>query len=309
MNVRTIRIIKGSAPDREGLLPARIKELEAAGFRILFDEIMTQQTWTWTAGSIKDRAQALINALLEPVSDAVMWARGGYGASDLLDLIPWEDVARAPVKPIIGFSDVCAAQSALYAKTGRLSIHGPMPATTTWKRNGTEDVDELVAILRGDTSSGCFDLAACGGTVSGLAGRLAQRLEGRLFGGCLSVLTSLIGTEFMPKSLAGHILYFEDIGENPGRTLRMLNQWSQSGLLRDVQSLILGSFTECGGELKDNPPVLMEEISQRYKLPTFHTPLFGHVSPNKPLVLGAHGIINGLQLTWSIRRQQLETSS
>ena len=48
-----------------------------------------------------------------------------------------EGVKKAKNKPIIGFSDVCSAQSALYTKTGRLSIHGPMPATTTWKKSGT----------------------------------------------------------------------------------------------------------------------------------------------------------------------------
>ena len=133
MNVKSIRIIKASSLDREGLLPLRVKELEALGLEILFDEITANVDWSWTAGSIEDRSKALNNALLEPNSDAVMWARGGYGASDLLDLVPWEKVKKAKNKPIIGFSDVCSAQSALYTKTGRLSIHGPMPATTTWK--------------------------------------------------------------------------------------------------------------------------------------------------------------------------------
>jgi muramoyltetrapeptide carboxypeptidase len=301
MDVRTIRIIKASSLDREGLLTARINELKAAGFNVLFDEIEPNKHWTWTAGSIVDRAQALINALLEPESDAVMWARGGYGASDLLDVIPWDAVSKAPVKPIIGFSDVCAAQSALYTKTGRLSIHGPMPATSTWKKHGVTDVEALIALLQGKTSSGTVGLTPIDGTVN--------PVEGRLFGGCLSVLSSLIGTAYLPRSLSGHILYFEDIGENPGRIMRMLNQWSQSGLLRDVRALILGALTDLGGELRDNAPVLLEEIALRYQIPTFHTPLFGHVSPNEPLVLGAHGIISGNQLNWSIRPKTLETTS
>ena len=265
MDVRTIRIIKASSLDREGFLPSRIKELEAAGFKILFDDITPNDHWNWTAGSVKDRSNALNNALLEPESDAVMWARGGYGASDLLDLIPWDTVAKAKPKPIIGFSDVCAAQSALYAKTGRLSIHGPMPATFTWKKSGTSDVDSLINLLQGKSSSGDLDVGPILGS--------PKSAEGILFGGCLSVLTSLIATPYLPKNLNGHILYFEDTG---------------------------GTFSDLGGGLPDSSPVLLEEIYHRYGVPTFHSKDFGHVSPNLPIVMGAKGVIKNNKLKWTL---------
>ena len=292
MDVRTIRIIKASSLDREGLLPSRIKELEAAGFKILFEDITPNDAWTWTAGSIKDRSKALISALLEPESDAIMWARGGYGASDLLDFVPWNQVAKAKAKPIIGFSDVCAAQSALYVKTGRPSIHGPMPATTTWKKSETSDVESLINLLQGKSHSGHLDVSPILDS--------PKVAEGILFGGCLSVLTSLIATPYLPKSLSGHMLYFEDIGENPGRVIRMLNQWHQAGLFKGVNALILGTFSDLGGGLPDSAPVLLEEIYRRYKLPTFHSKDFGHVSPNMPLVMGATGIIKNNKLTWTL---------
>jgi len=292
MDVRTIRIIKASSLDREGFLPPRIKELEAAGFKILFDDITPNDHWNWTAGSVKDRSNALNNALLEPESDAVMWARGGYGASDLLDLIPWDTVAKAKPKPIIGFSDVCAAQSALYAKTGRLSIHGPMPATITWKKSGTSDVDSLINLLQGRSSSGDLDVGPILGS--------PKSAEGILFGGCLSVLTSLIATPYLPKNLRGHILYFEDIGENPGRVIRMLNQWHQAGLFTGIQAIILGTFSDLGGGLSDSAPVLSEEIYRRYGLSTFHSKGFGHVSPNLPIVMGSKGVIKNNTLKWTL---------
>ncbi len=292
MDVRTIRIIKASSMDREGLLAERIKELEAAGFKILFDEMTPNSDWTWTAGNLTDRSKALNQALLEDESDAVLWARGGYGASDLLDFVPWEQITKAKIKPIIGFSDVCAAQSALYTKTGRLSIHGPMPATVTWKKAGTNDVDDLISILRGQKNSGSINITPVASS--------ASQAEGLLFGGCLSVLTSLIGTNYLPRSFAGYLLYFEDIGENPGRVIRMLNQWQQSGLLKDVQGLVLGAFTELGGGLTDSAPVLLNEIYSRYQLPTFSSPDFGHIAPNAPLVMGAQSIVRNGKLTWTM---------
>ena len=292
MDVRTIRIIKASSPDREGLLPSRIAELTQAGFKILFDEINPDPHWSWTAGSVESRSKALNNALLEQESDAVIWARGGYGASDLLDLIPWSQLAQSKPKPIIGFSDVCAVQAALYTKTNRISIHGPMPATVTWKKAGTGDVDTLVDLLRGRIHSGRISI----GSISKKAGAV----QGRLFGGCLSVLTSLIGTPYLPHTLKDHILYFEDIGENPGRIIRMLNQWQQSGLLQGVGALVLGHFSQLGGDLPDSAPVVLEEITRRYGLPTFTSKDFGHISPNQPIVMGALGEIKDDYLTWHL---------
>jgi muramoyltetrapeptide carboxypeptidase len=291
MDVRTIRIIKASSLDRDGLLTGRIRELEAAGFKVIFEDLAPNRDWTWTAGSVGARSAALNQAFLEEESDAVMWARGGYGASDLLDLVPWDQVAKAKIKPIIGFSDVCAVQSALYAITGRQSVHAPMPATTTWKKSGDSDVNELFTLLRGQKGSGSLTATPVGASTA--------KAEGFLFGGCLSVLTSLIGTRYLPKTLAGHILYFEDIGENPGRIIRMLNQWQQAGLFKGVKGLLLGAFTDLGGDLPDSAPVLLNEVFERYKLPTFASNDFGHIAPNLPIVLGSQGIIRNGKLTWT----------
>lgn len=294
--VKTIRIVKGSSPDREGFLAARITELEAAGFKILFDEIIPDPVWTYCAGSVAGRAKALSEALIEDESDAVMWARGGYGASELLPLMPWSEIRKLRAKPIIGFSDVCAFHSALYAMTGRSSVHGPMPATTTWKKNGTEDVDQLIAILQGKQTTGTLRVSR----VPGIYKESIKEFHGTIFGGSLTVLSALIGTPYLPKSLKDHILLFEDISENPGRVIRMLNQWQHSGAFAGVKAIVLGSFTGLGGSLPDNAPLLYEEIARRFELPIFQTTDFGHISPNIPFVVGSPGKITEGSLSWSI---------
>lgn len=290
MAVKTIRIVKASSLDREGHLANRMSELTAAGFKVLFDDLLPDPSWPYCAGSVGDRNNALTSALLEETSDAVMWARGGYGASELLELVPWSAIKQARPKPIIGFSDVSAAQSALYVMTGRSSIHGPMPATSTWKKNGSTDVDTLISYLKGEISSHGF-------AVEGPS----EKIEGLVFGGCLSVLTSLIGTPYLPKSLAGHILLFEDIGENPGRIIRMLNQWRQSGMFAGVKALVFGSFTDLGANLSDSDPMLFSELRRRINLPIYTTPHFGHVSPNQPFVIGSHGKLDGGTFEWSTK--------
>lgn len=304
MHVKTIRIVKGSSPDREGLLPKRITELEAAGFKILYDDLLPDPRWPYCAASVEDRMKAVINAFVEPESDAVMWARGGYGASELLPYMPWSEIRRLKPKVLIGFSDVCAVHSALYVMTGQTSIHGPMPATVTWKQNSTQDVDQLIALLKGDESSGSMNTVV----VPGACGDVPPVIEGILFGGSLTVLTGLIGTPYLPTSFKDHILLFEDITENPGRVMRALNQWQQSGRFAGIKAIVLGAFTGLGGNLPDNAPMLQEEIARRFAVPVFKTTEFGHVSPNMPYVVGSQARLTQTHLHWSLSRSPITLS-
>ncbi|MCX6116637.1 MAG: LD-carboxypeptidase [Proteobacteria bacterium] len=296
MNIKTIRIVKCSGQDREGLLPLRIAQLEANGFRVLFDDMYSDPSWPYCAATVSQRLTALTQALLEPESDAILWARGGYGASELLADIPWSVVKQAKNKPIIGFSDVCAAQSALYVMTGRPSIHGPMPASGLWSKNSADDVETLIQILKGTIVRGGFPISSM---------QKFDLIEGTVFGGCLSVLTSLIGTPYLPKSFKNFILLFEDVSENPGRVIRMLNQWKQSGAFAGVKAIVLGSFTDLGQNLPDNAPMLIEEIARRFDIPLFFNAPFGHVSPNFPFIVGSLGRIEKGEFKWSLESNQL----
>ena len=171
-----------------------------------------------------------------------------------------------------------------------------MPATVTWKQNGAQDVEQLIAILKGEATSGSLKTVFVPGAFDGDW----TEIEGKLFGGSLAVLSGLIGTPYLPTSLKDHILLFEDITENPGRVMRALNQWQQSGRLAGVKALVLGAFTGLGGTLPDNAPMLQEEIARRFPIAVFKTTDFGHVSPNIPYVVGSHAQLNTTHLRWTL---------
>jgi muramoyltetrapeptide carboxypeptidase len=128
-----------------------------------------------------------------------------------------------------------------------------------------------------------------------------QEVSGILFGGCFTVLTNLIGTPYLPSSLAGHIVFFEDTDENPARLMRAFNQWLQSGLLNNAKALIIGSLRNLGEKIADCAPYVYEHFANRAgpSLPVFSTADFGHSSPNFPLMVGAHATIKGNQLKWT----------
>jgi muramoyltetrapeptide carboxypeptidase len=180
--------------------------------------------------------------------------------------------------------------------TGRPSIHGPMPASSLWgqltSENSAQDVMQLISLMKGTQTGGHFDL-------DDSRVRSRDAISGKIFGGCLSVLTSLIGTPYLPKNLSGHILLFEDVGENPGRVLRMLNQWKHAGYFAGVKALVFGAFTDLGSSLPNNAHVLFDEIAKRFDLPVFAQAQFGHVAPNYPFIIGSDASIVKDKLVWT----------
>lgn len=286
-----VRIISPASREDDELLASRLRDL-GQQFDVSYHKLDRDPSWPFTAGTIHARVDQLMEALREPKSRVLLASRGGYGASDLLDHIPWSDLFAIQPKTIIGFSDISALHSAFFTKLGWTGIHGPMPGSTHWGQNGEDDVLALMALMKGDPTPIELPLIYEGrGT--------APRVRGRAFGGCLAVLTNLIGTPYFPKNLEGALLYLEDVGEHPSRILRFFNQWEQSGALKGIAGLILGRFVGC--ETGDNcrESDLRQEIARRCKAPVWFCPLFGHCSPNWPLPVGLPMIVDGTTLTWT----------
>lgn len=293
----TIRIIRPSSREQTDLLPARIDELRQSGFEVLYDDLARDPTWPYVASPAAARAEALAAALTEDGTDAVLCARGGYGASDLLPLLPWSVLAKVKPKLLIGFSDVSALHAGLNAKLGWPSLHAPMPATVLWRRDGvSDDVDALLNVLRDLKAKGEAALALPLAPVS----PHAAVIEGALFGGCFTVLTNLIGTPFLAPSLRGRIVFIEDTDEHPARLMRAFNQWLQSGLLDGAKALVIGHLRNLGDEIPDAALFVYERFAARAPVPVFKTAAFGHTTPNFPLLIGAHAQIaaDGRTLTW-----------
>jgi len=288
----TVRIIRTSGLESPDLLPGRIQELAGQGIQVRYDPLPLDGSWPFVAASAALRAEALAAALAESGTSAVLCARGGYGASDLLDLLPWERLRGLSPKLLIGYSDVSALHSALFARLGWPCLHAPMPATSYWGEAGEQrDIDALVQILSGG------DLA---GTIR-LKGSFPQAdvpIEGWLFGGCFSVLTNMLGTGYFPQSLSGAILFFEDLGENPPRLMRFLNQWRQSGALSGVKAIVVGCLVKCGGPDDETQSLVAKQMAERTNLPVFTSSDFGHLSPNFPLGIGASARIEQGGLSW-----------
>jgi muramoyltetrapeptide carboxypeptidase len=225
------------------------------------------------AGSDERRALELIAALEDDEVQAIVAARGGYGATRLLDRISAARVARHP-KLLVGFSDITALH-VLWARAGLGSIHGSMVAALG--RASEPLVQRWLGAIEG----------ALPPPIAGLDSIAEGRARGPLLGGNLAVLTALIGTPYAAP-LAGCVLFLEDVAERPYRVDRMLTTWQQAGLLAQPSAIVLGAFSEAEpGPDGVTVEQVLEERLGRLGIPVLASVPAGHVEDNLELPLGA----------------------
>ena len=285
----TIGIVAPSAPCETEIAPA-IAELEAAGYRLCPGHSVHNADG-FLAGDDKSRAADLAEMFLREDIKAILCLRGGYGAARILPLLPFAQIRKNP-KLFIGYSDITALHIALQEKAGLATVHGPMLTSLLPSRRPTAYT--RAALLRGLSEpfrKGRFPQAK-GHKLSALA---AGKARGRLAGGNLTVLASLIGTPYELKG-DGCLLFLEDVGEAAYRIDRMLNQLTQSGLIRRVSGIILGDFTRCGPTQPEPYDFSVNEVltvyAGRWQKPLISGLSAGHGRQNGWLPLGAEAEID-----------------
>ena len=281
----TIQIVQPSSPSPTDILLDRVKELQSIGFNVIFKAPPFNLNEPWYSATQQDRVNELGESLIDESIDYVLSARGGYGASDLISELPWEQIKKSKPKSLIGFSDTSALHAALYSQAKWPGIHGPMPGTTYWHPE-SEEIKKFCDRLKNNTWSGQLELSE----------HSRQTISGTLFGGCFSVITNLIGTKWLPD-FSGKVIFIEDIQENIPRMLRMWNQWLQSGILNKVEAMIIGQLVGCGDqqEIKTFVNIIQKSVS----FPIFKTEAFGHCSPNQVMKLGCRATINDNIMKWT----------
>ncbi|MEU6402443.1 LD-carboxypeptidase [Streptomyces sp. NPDC046985] len=190
----------------------------------------------YLAGTDADRAADLENAWCDPAVDAVLCARGGYGAQRMADLLDWEAMRAAGPKVLVGFSDVTALHEAFAARLGLVTLHGPMAAGVDFLKNARAQ-EHLRATL--------FAPETVRTLASGGAALVPGRARGVTLGGCLTLLASELGVPGARSSAAGGLLCLEDVGEDAYRLDRCLTQLLRSGWLDGVRGVLLGSWEGC----------------------------------------------------------------
>ncbi|GAA5210440.1 S66 peptidase family protein [Streptomyces thinghirensis] len=190
----------------------------------------------YLAGADTDRAADLQAAWCDPSVDAVLCARGGYGAQRVTDLLDWEAMRAAGPKVLVGFSDITALHEAFAARLGLVTLHGPMAAGIDFLKNARAQEHLRATLFAPET----VRVIASGGTPM-----VPGRARGVTLGGCLCLLAAELGTSHARPSARGGLLCLEDVGEETYRLDRYLTQLLRAGRLDGVGGVLLGSWHAC----------------------------------------------------------------
>ncbi|MEY8879202.1 MAG: LD-carboxypeptidase [Leptothrix sp. (in: b-proteobacteria)] len=217
------------------------KRLSGYGFDVTIDADALARHQRF-AGDDATRLAAL-HRVAQAQPAVALASRGGYGLTRLLDAIDWPLLAQAASNGTrwVGYSDQTALQLGLLAHTGAISWHGPLACDDFGRSDADGGLDEVTPDCFVEAMSG--ELEAVGFRTE--AGHDGLDLAGRLWGGNLTVLCSLLGTPHWPaaRRIKGGILFLEDINEHPYRVERLLLQLHQAGVLGAQKAVLLGDFS------------------------------------------------------------------
>lgn len=191
----------------------------------------------YLAGTDTDRAADLQTAWCDPAVDAVLCARGGYGAQRMVDLLDWEAMRAAGPKVFVGVSDITVLHQAFAARLGLVTLHGPAAAGVDFVKNARAQEHLKATLFAPET----VRVIPSSGTAM-----VPGRARGVTLGGCLTMLTSDLGTPHARTGARGGLVLIEDVGEQPYRIDRMLTQLLRAGWLDGVAGIALGSWVGCG---------------------------------------------------------------
>lgn len=247
----------------------------------------------YLGGRDEDRAADLNAMFADDSVDAILCVRGGWGCNRILPLIDYKRIAARP-KILLGYSDITSLLMAIYARTGLVTFHGPVGASA-WNAFSQEFVrrilfnGEQVAM---DNPKKLDDSLAV--TKDRIRTITPGSVSGRLVGGNLTVLTAMLGSDYLPD-WSGTILFLEDTNEQVYRIDRMLTQLKLAGVLDRIAGFVFGKCTKCGpGE--GHGSLTLEEVLNDHikplKIPAWQGSMIGHIDNKFTVPVGIRAEID-----------------
>lgn len=271
-----------------------INNLRSLGFNVIYSDRLMQKNGYFSATD-EERAADLNEMFDRKDVQGIMCARGGYGCARILPFLDFELIENNP-KPLIGFSDVTALHYAIYKKSNLTTFHGPVSISTFSSfsikhfRNVLLNPTDQLELENSKTTNN-YNPYGISVISEGVA-------EGELIGGNVSIVVSLIGTEY-DIDFSGKIIFLEEFLEEPYRIDRMLTQMIQAGKFENAAGIALGVFKLC--EPSETNPSFSESFSLmdvlkdrlgKLGIPVIYGLSFGHIADKFTLPFGIKAELN-----------------
>lgn len=262
-----------------------IHTLQSWGYEVMLGKTLGSHSNNYFSANDEERLEELQAMLDEPSIDAILFGRGGYGLSRIIDRLDFKKFRKKP-KWLIGFSDITVIHAHVWGRYGISTLHAPMAAAFQDGNGRNSNVDTLRKALSGKPMT--YKCAAHPLNRPGKA-------SGDLVGGNLALLAHLVGSA-SELNTKGKILFLEDVGEYIYQVDRMLLQLKRAGALKKLSGLIIGGFTDMKDTTRPFGSTVEEAIAdmvREYEYPV----CFGFpISHGKENVSVKHGMPHQLQV-------------
>jgi muramoyltetrapeptide carboxypeptidase len=285
-------VCPASRPLNPSAIARSVRIVEEMGFAPVLGK-HAHEMHGFMAGTDHQRLDDLHQFFADQSIKGIFCLSGGYGSMRLLDKIDYGLIGVNP-KVIVGSDENTAWLLSVFANCRLISFYGPN-LTGLSSRAAFDDLkravtsEHVLPAFSTDSMPPQRDLQ-----IDFAFAPVKGEAHGRLLGGNLTALVSLLGTRYLPH-LAGTILFLEDINERNDILDRWMTSLFVSGQLAGVKGVAFGQFENCGPQHSENvlslEDLLADPLRKLDKPCCFDLPI--GQSPNcRYLPLGVHALFD-----------------
>ena len=242
-----VGVVAPAGPVERKTLEKGLRVLGQMGFCPVLAEHIHEKD-RYLAGTDAQRTKDLHDFFRNPEIKGVFCARGGYGVNRVLSRLD-SSIIRENPKVFVGSSDITLLILFLVQQCSLVTFHGPMVAGSFGRYPMTKSKRQFGEILSGNKTG--KRLTAKGARIfrPGIG-------EGKMIGGCLTLLCRSLGTPWEVKT-RNKILLLEDVNEPLYKIDGMLWHLKQAGKFKGIRGIVFGEMVNCrsskktGGSFKD----------------------------------------------------------
>lgn len=272
-----ILCVSGDIKDFERLQKSK-QYFENKGFNVVVSP-NAQDRKNYLCGDDNTRAKMLNDFFKDDTIDAIIAARGGYGAIRLLDKIDYISIKQHP-KIFCGYSDITALMLMIYKKTGLVTFNAPMAYSDFGEAASEYTEQSFFNTLTQTNDEIKIDAPKIyyKGVTSGL-----------LWGGNLSTIQSLCGQNFIPDEK--FIFVTEDINEPVYKIDKMFTQLLNIPQFKNnLAGIVLGDFS--GIDNENYFDSFFNDLAQSLKIPVTGGLKFGHCKDKQTFPIGINAMLD-----------------
>jgi muramoyltetrapeptide carboxypeptidase len=266
-----------------------LKNLHDLGFETTLSEHALDNKGN-VSSSIDKRVADIHEGFVNPQYDFILASRGGFNSNELLPYLDYELIRKHP-KPYLGFSDNTTLVSNLYQKSGVPTFYALTLSRLVEDAFGGDTFQQFKEVILKPSKFGGF---VRDGQIRSKHVYRPGKATGPLVGGCLAIVSWLIGTSYSMEVPEGAILFLEDDADISGQVWQaLLTHLKQADVFERIGGLILGRVhPEANFQEKSPITTILDTVIGNYQFPVMVNADFGHIDSPLSIPYGQEFTLN-----------------